>query len=359
MRFVLAAQDAHGRSTMRNRLIPVLGMLTLAATGASAAVSTYVAGYGDTLWDISNRFYGTHEYWDDILAANPSLASPEALQPGMELVLPEIAGAVVQASGDVYTTTYVQAPTLAASTPMLSRLRLETAGFIAVDPLQPDGVVLGVNVEEAEGIANDDAYAGDLVEVDLGSADGVVNGTVFTILSEGQTAIDPESGGELGPIIRIAGVCRVVGVTESTSVTLLEHSYRAVHAGDPIVYYRPAGNVAVNSVPVLDEISVWVVAFQDDDFPDAYTFDVVYLNRGSDAGLAAGDAFEAYRYGPVAEGLDGQMVEMADIPVAEVVILSVQRTTCSAIVSVNRTGDLIQTGDRLHLARRQARDLAR
>jgi phage tail protein X len=340
---------------MRYRTVALLGMLTLAATTATAAVSTYVVGYGDTLSDISFRFYGTSEYWDEILAANPYISAPEALQPGMELILPDVpGGAVRSSSAEAYTASYIQAPTLAANAPMLSRLRLEQAGFIAVDAVQAVARIVGVNVEENEAAANDDAYVGDIIEIDLGSGSGVSVGAVYTILDSGETAIDPETGEELGPVVRVAGVCRVLAVTSSTSVALVEQSCMTSKVGDLLIPYQPAGNVPVNSQPATDDLSVWVVALQDSDATTAYAYDVLFLNKGSEAGLHPGDVFQAFEYGSTATGLDGDLIQTADIPIAEVVILSVQRTTCSAMVSQNRTNDLLLVGDRLHLARRQA-----
>ena len=59
----------HGRSNMRFNAVALLGVLALAASTATAAVSSYVVGYGDTLSDIALQFYGDAEYWDEILAA--------------------------------------------------------------------------------------------------------------------------------------------------------------------------------------------------------------------------------------------------------------------------------------------------
>jgi len=328
-------------------------MLSLAAPAAFASASTYVVGYGDTLSDIALRFYGSSDYWDEILAANPQVPSPEALMPGTELVLPDIAGASVSSSTPAYQVTYVEAPTLAATAPMLSRIRLEEAGFVATDPIPAVARIVGVNVEEPAGTGNDDAYLGDLVEFDLGEGAGVHEGDVFRIVTVGETAIDPETDMTLGPVVRVAGTCRVTGVTPETSVALLEQSCLPTRVGDLVLPYQPAANIPIQTQPAVEDISAWVVALQDSESTDAYTFDVVYLDRGSEAGLHAGDVFQAFKYGVTATGLEGDLVHTADIPVAEVVVLDTQRTTCSAIVSMNSTSDVITVGDRLRLARRE------
>lgn len=329
----------------------VLALLALSVP--ALASSTYTIGYGDTLWDLSIRFYGTPEFWDDILAANPQIAGVEYLLPGMEIVLP---GSPTGFAGtSVYTSlpSYVQAPTLTATVPMLSRIRLENAGFVATGPLASPGSVLAVNVEDQEIESNDDAYTGDIVEIDMGSGDGVSVNSVFRVLEPGETAFEPETGEEIGFIVRVAGLVRVTSVTETTSIALVEHSFLPINAGDLIEWYVPARDVAVNTTPAAEDQTAWVIGLQDPDFSRTYAYDVVYLDRGTESGLEPGDVFVVYNYGDIAEDVAGNRVITADIPISELVVLTADPTTCSALVSSNITGDLVDVGDRIHLARRQ------
>ncbi len=330
------------------------GLLLVVFAGvASAAAATYAIGYGDTLWDLSIRFYGSPDYWDDILAANPSIVGVEYLVPGMEINLPDIMG-TAPSRGSVYTSIPVVAPTLAASAPMLSRLRLESAGFISAGPVASPGVILAVNVEDQDIDSNDDAYAGDLVEIDMGTSDGVEANSLFQVLEPGETAFDPETGAEIGTIVRVAGLIRVIDPSETTSLALIEHSSLSTNAGDLVIWYQPSTGIAVNTNPTNEELTAWVIGLQDRDVSRTYAYDVVYLNRGSDAGLVPGDVFVVYNYGDIAEDRGGNRVITADIPISELVVLSTGSTTCAALVSSNVTGDLIDMGDRLHLARRQS-----
>ncbi len=330
-------------------------LLLAVVAGASAGAGTYVAGYGDTLSDIALRFYGDADYWDEILAANSFLPAPEALMPGMVLVLPDIAGATVSRGASTYGSAAVlEAPTFAASIPMISRLRLETAGYVAPSAVPVRGFVLGVNVEEQGIPVNDDAYVGDMIEIDLGSIDGVEPGDFFHIIRLGESVIDPETGDSAGRVVRVAGICRVLDNTESTSVALLDQTYLPVHVGDAIVDYSPASPVQVRNQPVEESVDAFVLALQDEDFTNSYAYDVVYLNVGSDDGISAGDVFQAWKYGARVTNPSNESVDTADIPISEVIILSTEAASSAALVTTNITGDLIQAGDRLHLARRQA-----
>lgn len=333
----------------------ICGLVLMAFAGTASASATYTIGYGDTLWDLSIRFYGTPDYWDDILAANPSITGVEYLVPGMEIVLPDIAGGVgAAATSYTQAVTMVQAPTLAASNPMLSRIRLESAGFVAVNPVPAPGVVLAVNVEDQGIVSNDDAYTGDLVEIDMGTADGVSANSVFKVLSIGEQVRDPETGSDIGTIVRVAAMIRVMDPSETTSVALVEHSNMQINAGDPIIWYQPAADVPIDTRPSSEELTAWVVGLQDPLVSRSYAYDVVYLNRGSESGLEPGDVFVVYNYGDIAYDVSGNRVVTSDIPISELVVLTTEDTTCSALVSANITGDLIEVGDRLHLARRQS-----
>jgi len=97
-----------------------------------------------------------------------------------------------------------------------------------------------------------------------------------------------------------------------------------------------------------------VLAFRNPELLDAYTFNVIYLDCGTSDGVSPGDVFSAYKYGRTmyAPG-DRRIIETADIPIADVVILAVEPTTCAALITLSRTANLIQPGDALHLSSSQ------
>jgi len=215
-------------------------------------------------------------------------------------------------------------------------------------------MILAVNVEDQGIVSNDDAYAGDLVEIDMGTADGVSANSVFKVLNVGEPAIDPETEDEIGTIVRVAGLIRVLEPSENTSIALVEHSNMQINAGDLVVVYERAADIPINTRPASEDMTAWVIGLQNPLVSRSYTYDVVYLNRGSGSGLRPGDVFVVYNYGDKACSISGDSVVTADIPISELVVMTTENTTCSALVSANITGDLIEVGDKLHLARRQS-----
>ncbi len=182
---------------MKNLLfVPVLIL------AASAVAGEYVVGYGDTLWDISNWFYGTPEKWEDILQANPELEGVEYLVPGMRLYIPEYGSSAASAHSSIPEGAVV----IRSSESILSRLQQESSGFISYTPLNSIGYIIATNAEEEGVYRRLTALPGDMVEIDAGSLEGVEEGQIFHLVREGEEVTDPESG-RRGTIYRTSGVC--------------------------------------------------------------------------------------------------------------------------------------------------------
>ncbi len=328
-----------------------LGLL-LAPVAAEAENYEYMVGYGDTLWDLAVRFYGDPQRWEEILQANPELSGPGSLQPGETIVIPGAEGGIAQSSESMVNYSTVTVPNRAANVPMLSRLRIETAGWVATDPLDPRGYVVEVDAEEASSQRRQIAIMGDLVELDMGTDEGVEPGSVFQLLREAEMVNDPETGSHFGQVIRVVGVCRVLESHAETSVAKLEHAYLPVEVGDVVAPYEPAGDVSINPQPVVSDMTAYVVGLRKPEFRDAFPYDVVYIDRGSSDNLSVGDMFAAYEYGESVVTPAGETVETADIPVVEMVILSTRPQSSSVLISGSLNSDLVQVGERIHLVRR-------
>ncbi len=333
---------------MKNTLL-----VTLALLAAASQAGVYEVGYGDTLWDIASWFYGNPLKWTQILEANPDLRGAEYLVPGMVLVIPDVATGSSASGTSTYTAEMpAGAIVIRSSEPILSRLQREGAGFVTYAPLDPLGHILETNAEEEGVYRRLRALPGDIVEIDTGSGDGIEVDRVFHILRRGEEVRDPETGSR-GSIVRVAGVCRVISTTHSTSIAKIEHGYLPVEAGDMVVPYRSAGDVLVNNEPDVDRGSLWVLGFRDPDRSTGYTYDVVYLSAGDQQGLQPGDVFTAYSAGTQVRDVEDEWVTTAELPIADLVVLTTESRSCAAMIVSSRTPNLIEAGNRLYLTRSQ------
>ncbi|MCK5131101.1 MAG: LysM peptidoglycan-binding domain-containing protein [Candidatus Sabulitectum sp.] len=327
--------------------------LLFALLATASVASEYVVGYGDTLSDISVHYYGTWEKWVDILEANPDLRGAEYLVPGMVLRIPDVTG-VTSVSGSTRYVTEIPAGAvlIRSSEPILSRIQRESAGFISYSALNPLGYVLATNAEE-EGIYRHlTALPGDLLELDFGADQGVEVGKVYHILRKCEEIEDPETG-DKGHVIRVAGVCQVESITPSTSIAKVQHGYLLIAEGDCLVPYQAAGDIWIQNEPGVDRGLLWVLGFRDPDRNCAYTYDVIYLSAGSSQGITPGDVFTAYSASEQVEDANDQLVYTAEIPIADVVVLTAEARSCAALIVSTRTANLIELGDKLYLSRSQ------
>jgi len=77
---------------------PATGGKGTTDTAPAAGGKTHTVAKGETLGDISKKYFGTTKNWKKIVDANPGV-SPENLKVGEKLVIPEIAGSATAPAG--------------------------------------------------------------------------------------------------------------------------------------------------------------------------------------------------------------------------------------------------------------------
>ncbi|MEN8207935.1 MAG: LysM domain-containing protein [Candidatus Fermentibacteria bacterium] len=333
--------------------LSVLILLAGAAISVTGAAGTHCVRYGDTLWDLSLHYYNTPFHWEDIQNANPSLAGVEYLQPGTELIIPDISGVAVSSQVTAEEFSGVYTTSGSSSGPLISSLTLATAGMVTANPPEAVGYIVELNVNDEEMHFVSEVYTGDLVAIDVGQNQGVTEETVFKIYAVGEEVQHPQTGAALGNVVRVAGVCRVIDTSLSSSVAMIEHTYIPVCSGHFLVPYTSTAPVHVMPSAEVDGIDAYVLAFRDMDLNRAYAYDVVYIDRGAEDGLRSGDIFSMYKYGHEVSSPSGSTVMTTDIPVCELIILETQTNTSSALITSISTTDLMQIGDRIELIRKQ------
>lgn len=335
------------------KVLPVLVLLVTGAVTVASSARTHYIRYGDTLWELSIHYYDTPFYWDEILRANPTVRGVEYLIPGEELIIPDIYGETmigleqeVVHAGGIYTTSG------SSSRPMLSRLILETAGMVTETPPAPSGYVIETDLEEEDPFEDLNSYPGDMLAIDIGQDDGVQPGMIYKIYKTGEEIRHPVTGALMGNVIRASGVCRVVETDPSASTVLVEHAYLPVNDGDFLVPYRAESPIPVATSETVDQLDAYVLAFQDPDMERVYSYDVIYIDRGSADGLNPGDIYTMYKYGHQVLSPTGQTEELPDVPVSRMIVLDTTEDTAAAMIFAVSTSDLIRTGDRIELTRR-------
>jgi len=164
----------------------------------------------------------------------------------------------------------------------------------------------------------------------------VAIGDVYTVYKRTRKVYHPATGQYLGYLITRLAIVQVVQVDNDLTTARTLRSFGPASPGDPVVKF----SAPVSSEPLGEpgsDINGMVVDLQADiEMTLVAQRNIVYLDRGSDDGLKAGDRMELVRYGG---GLPPRQV-------GEVKVLSTEGRTSTALVtkSISR----ILKGDQFH-----------
>lgn len=305
----------------------------------------YTVRRGDTLWDITGRFYGNPWRWPRVWSYNPEITNPHWIYPGDPLrLLPE--GEIAARLPDT------QQVVRAARAPAPESVVLRTQGFLDADALRTSGVIIGSPEEHMLLSPYDEVY----LRFEQGTT--VRPGMQLTVFR----AIQPEERGEeeQGTLVRIFGTIelrsfdpeRNVGrgmITEALDP--IERGYRVADMPRRFEMVEPVPNQASVQAQVVAALRPHMILGD---------YQVIFVNAGAEQGVRPGNRFFVIRQGdvwrqelPGSEREAGATVpapEVAEYPteiVAEARVVGVRPNSSTLIVTRSTTEVVL--GDRAEM----------
>ncbi len=296
---------------------------------------------GDTLWDLSERYLGSPWLWPDLWERNRFLSNPHYIYPGISVVVYppppreygwEFKEPVPAPEGETVVTTEGQAaPAMAPAMeapPERATLQISPEEFVRAGEFTPDrpkgiGRIVGGWEDKNAFSETDKVYLSLDKEIPEGQILGVyrVRGRVKSRTTR------PVSG-----YVRfLVGILQVTEKKDGQATAVVRKSFADLGREDlireEIPSYSPVypkeGKSGVEAFVIAGRYPK--VALSTDDF--------VYLDRGTDAGVAVGDIYRIYdtRGGSTWYGKDEIKVE--HIPVGKAVIVRVLSGSATAYVT--------------------------
>jgi hypothetical protein len=314
----------------------------------------YIVKEGDTLWDISQRFYNDAFLWPRLWHQNQYITNPHHIYPGDRIrlypykVLIELEETKPPPVGEVKP---VLPPTEEAPLPLppppeIIRLviypEVRSAGFIAGEKKEMEGI--GRVVEAKEGklelVEEDEVY------INFQRGISPQKGDQFIIFRVGDPIKHPVFKMKMiGRKVQILGRATIIATKEGRAQTaLITSSYDSIVRGDVIVpYFPPQEELAIRR---LDRPAYgWVVASK---LPKLGLVegDVVYIDQGEENHIQPGHLFDVFRRGAVVrDPVSEEKVKLPDEPIARMVIISSQRKTATAVILHSRLS--VYVGDEI------------
>lgn len=301
---------------------------------------TYVVQRGDTLWDIASMFLRDPWYWPEIWQINPQVANPHLIFPGDILSLAylddgrpvvnlERGPQVAQGGGGferlsprvrsepleeaIFTIPY---ETIAA---FLSRPRV-----IDKDALDD----LPYIVAHREGL-----MASSGRDVYVRGVDETV-GTVFNVVEQGEELIDPDTNDVLGYQGIYVGQGRIDRTGDPSTLRMIE-SVREAVVGNFLMEEEDIIPLNFLPRPPDTEIDGRIISVLDGASLIG-EYEVVVINRGSQAGLEPGHVLRVWQTGrtirDTQRGAFGQKVRLPDEPAGTMMVFRTSERLSYALV---------------------------
>jgi hypothetical protein len=332
------AQDRDGRS----EVAVAVGQQPAGPALNPRHPESYVVRQGDTLWDIASMFLRDPWYWPEIWQINPQVENPHLIFPGDILSLaylddgrpvvqlergPQVAQA---GSGFERLSPRVRAQPLEDA---IQTIPYETiAAFLSrprfIDEDEIDD--LPYIVAHREGLM---ASSGRDVYV-RGVAEGDPIGTVFNVVELGGAFVDPDTNDVLGYQGIYVGQGRLDRVGDPGTIRMIDSEREAVVgnylmeeedvAHQNFVPRAPDSDIEGQIIANLSGVSL------------IGQYQVVVINRGSEAGLEPGHVLRAWEAGQTIRdtqrGAIGQKVRLPDEPAGTMMVFRTAERISYALV---------------------------
>lgn len=327
-----------------------------APTSYPEGTQLHIIERGDTLWDLSNRYFENPFLWPQLWDANRYIENPHLIYPGDPLRIPEVevvrpegvapggpggpgggpGGPEAGPGGEAGAGPggAPGGPTGPQFLPAYEEVAIQCAGYLKEDANDDFRIYGSEEADHKVALAT-----GDIVYLNRGSNDGVSPGDTYYT----QRKV-PFNWGQGGTHVRRSGWVRVLAVQEKTSMAVISQACLDVKQGD---YLKPFEPIPVPLLPVQPPVDRMtpetgrmrgkIIASLDDlgTLGQGY---IVSIDLGQDDGVVPGNVFTIYRY--IYNNAPRKVL-------GELAVLTVQKSNATA--RIMESFDYIDVGDLIEL----------
>jgi hypothetical protein len=307
----------------------------------------HVVRDGDTLYDLSGRFYGDAYAWPRLWGNNPHITNPHWIYPG-DIVYLRAPGNKQQAQQNIT----VDDPTRGESGG--AGMHLPVGGFVTSDKLEYAGKIRASDKEAVLLGDLDEVWVGFEKEEDEEDAEGtafksageVKEGDVFAIVRD-DGPVRNADGDQIGRKYIVLGALTITKTDDKYYDTgRIIQSWQEIVRGDLLIPYERQLKV-VQPIQAEEEMVAEII----DAMAPIHEFGeshYVFVNKGAENNVRVGNRFFIYQR---AEGLDRPGSEPGEkIPwriVGQVMLLDVRENVSLGIIT--DTDKEVHIGDRLEM----------
>ena len=327
----------------------LLLILLLVLSGTSLAIAAeeqiYTIKKGDTLWGLSERFINDPYYWPNVWAKNPEITNPHLIFPGQKVRILdgrlEIIPAYPEAGQQVEEKTDNSqiAPTLAQTE---ESIKIKSTG-------SGDGFIL--TDEEPLGILVDSVdnrillTKNDIVFLKMKEMSNITVGDTYGLFERGDVVQHPQTNEPMGTMMNNLGFLQITEVSGDTVIAKIGDVFREIARGAELFEYIPQRKEITLQRGTTDK-GGYVIAARDEKGTFS-TNDIIYVDLGSDDGLASGNLFYLLRSREASDEIikNTGTIQLPDAVLGAAITIETKAKTASAIII--KSVDAASIGDKV------------
>jgi hypothetical protein len=303
----------------------------------------YVIQKGDTLFYLSEYFFGDPELWPGVWSLNPDITNPNWIYPGQELLLAPGKGPGEEGEGPS-----PGIPTFLGYTPWKEGTEyLRPYGFIDKDIEEETGEIIGA-FQETMYL---DKYHKVYIKYKEGKAPAVGSkATIYEVVSDVKD--NEKRNIKYGKLVRILGAVKITKVDKDHKIAtgVIDECIRPIERGDfigPIKWKFKTTEPVKASLDLEGKIIAPL-----EDVEHSGQFDVIFINLGKKDGLVVGNIVKIVRKRDPYEESKGKKDKSQHFPwevVGKAMVIESLKKTATCIVLESSLD--IKLGDKVWLKR--------
>ncbi len=328
-------------------IIPALFSLSEAAAAAADQHPLTVeqeTGYhytvrkGDTLWDLSDRFFGAPFQWPELWKENRHIANPHWIYPGDRIRLfhgyPMAPNAAAELSAEGGRGPLNQAG-------FFTYPAMDHIGFIREEPLTPFGTIAKTAEDKTINATHDVLYIKPAANTPLAV------GSRFTTYRVFKPLIEKKTRKEIGYQHYLTGVVEITQSSAQLAVAKIVRVYREIRVNDHLIPYQSRSS-EVNLQESLPNLSGRLI-ISEENTVEIGDNTIAFIDKGDSDGIQPGQVYAIYeqQYGR----LDPESKEMVALPTVDFgkcLVLHTEAKTATVLITEAQRN--IQPGFPIHTA---------
>ncbi|MEA1947389.1 MAG: LysM domain-containing protein [Thermodesulfobacteriota bacterium] len=191
----------------------------------------YTVQKGDTLWDLSDRFFDSSWLWPDLWSENSQISNPHWIYPGERIRI------FHQKGVETFIEKTVSKSGALKKEPQKESLYyyyspIDRVGFIRKNPVIPSGAIFKVK-DDKEMISS-----GDLVFIRTKGDMNLTAGSKYIVYRASTPIIDKKTGALIGTQHYLTGIVEITKIEPRFAVARVVQSYRTIEVGNLLMPYK-------------------------------------------------------------------------------------------------------------------------